>query len=65
MFVGLENSQVGRGTVFEEVPGSWWNEWAKWLKPYGGKMVAAPKKPGDGRKKPIEPAPGRYAKERL
>jgi polyhydroxyalkanoate synthase len=49
----------------KEVPGSWWNEWAKWVKPYGGKLVAAPKKPGDGRKKPIEPAPGRYAKERL
>jgi poly[(R)-3-hydroxyalkanoate] polymerase subunit PhaC len=47
-----------------EVPGSWWNEWSRWLKPYGGKTVAAPKKLGDGRKKPIEPAPGRYAKER-
>ncbi len=49
----------------KEMPGSWWNEWAKWLKPHGGKLAAAPKKPGDGRKKPIEPAPGRYAKERL
>jgi polyhydroxyalkanoate synthase len=48
----------------KEVPGSWWNEWAKWLKPHGGKLVAAPTKPGDGRKKPIEPAPGRYARER-
>jgi polyhydroxyalkanoate synthase subunit PhaC len=48
----------------KEVPGSWWNEWSKWLKPHGGKLVAAPKKPGDGRRKPIEPAPGRYAKER-
>jgi len=49
----------------KEMPGSWWNAWAKWQKPYGGKLVAAPKKLGDGRKKPIEPAPGRYAKERL
>ena len=48
----------------DEIPGSWWNEWSRWLKPYGGKLVAAPKKLGDGRKKPIEPAPGRYAKER-
>jgi polyhydroxyalkanoate synthase subunit PhaC len=48
----------------KEVPGSWWSEWAKWLKPYGGKQVAAPKKPGDARAKPIEPAPGRYVKER-
>ncbi len=31
----------------KEVPGSWWNAWTKWVKPYGGKMVAAPKKLGD------------------
>ena len=47
-----------------EVPGSWWAEWSKWLKPYGGKMVAARKKLGGARRKPIEPAPGRYARER-
>jgi polyhydroxyalkanoate synthase len=48
----------------KEMPGSWWPVWSKWLKPYGGKMVAARKKLGDGRHKPIEPAPGRYVKER-
>ena len=48
-----------------ELPGSWWNEWSKWLKPYGGKLVAAPRKLGGGKAKPIEPAPGRYAKERV
>ncbi|HEX7605352.1 MAG TPA: class I poly(R)-hydroxyalkanoic acid synthase, partial [Usitatibacter sp.] len=48
----------------KEVPGSWWTEWSKWLKPYGGKQVAAPKRLGDGKARPIEPAPGRYAKER-
>ena len=48
----------------KEIPGSWWNEWSRWLKPHGGKMVPARKKLGDGRKKPIEPAPGRYVKER-
>ncbi|MGZ5047490.1 MAG: PHA/PHB synthase family protein [Usitatibacter sp.] len=48
----------------KEIPGSWWNEWSKWLKPHGGPMVAARKKLGGGRRKPIEPAPGRYAKER-
>ncbi|MGZ5032379.1 MAG: PHA/PHB synthase family protein [Usitatibacter sp.] len=47
-----------------ELPGSWWNAWSRWIQPYGGKLVAAPKKLGDGRRKPIEPAPGRYAKER-
>jgi polyhydroxyalkanoate synthase len=49
----------------KEVPGSWWNAWSNWLKPHGGKLVPARKKLGDGRKKPIEPAPGRYAKERV
>jgi polyhydroxyalkanoate synthase len=48
----------------KEIPGSWWGEWAKWLKPFAGKLVPARKKLGGGRRKPIEPAPGRYAKER-
>ena len=47
-----------------EVPGSWWKEWSKWLAPHGAKMVPARKKLGGGKRKPIEPAPGRYAKER-
>jgi polyhydroxyalkanoate synthase len=48
-----------------EVPGSWWPAWSKWLKPFGGKMVAARSKLGSAKRKPIEPAPGRYAKERV
>ena len=48
----------------KEVPGSWWGEWMKWLKPQAGKLVPARKKLGGGKRKPIEPAPGRYAKER-
>ncbi|HUQ29518.1 MAG TPA: class I poly(R)-hydroxyalkanoic acid synthase [Usitatibacter sp.] len=49
----------------EERPGSWWVEWAKWLKPYGGKLVPARKKLGGARRKPLERAPGKYARERL
>ena len=49
----------------QELPGSWWNEWAKWKRPHGGKLVPARKKLGGGRRKPLEPAPGKYAKERL
>ena len=45
-----------------EHPGSWWPAWADWLKPLGGKLVPAPKTPGDRTHKPIEPAPGRYVK---
>jgi polyhydroxyalkanoate synthase len=47
-----------------EVPGSWWPEWSRWLEPHGGAMIAARKRLGDGKRKPIEPAPGRYARER-
>jgi polyhydroxyalkanoate synthase subunit PhaC len=46
----------------KEVPGSWWTEWAAWLKPHAGKMVAAPKGYGDRSHKAIEAAPGRYVK---
>jgi len=47
-----------------EYPGSWWPEWSTWLAPFGGKQVAAPKKPGNAMYKAIEPAPGRYVKEK-
>jgi polyhydroxyalkanoate synthase len=45
-----------------EHPGSWWPVWSDWLKQQSGKLVAAPKKPGDAKHPPIEPAPGRYVK---
>jgi polyhydroxyalkanoate synthase subunit PhaC len=46
----------------KEHPGSWWPDWASWLKPHAGKQVAAPKSYGKGKYKAIEPAPGRYVK---
>ncbi len=45
-----------------EHPGSWWTEWAEFLASHAGEQVAAPKKYGNTRYKPIEPAPGRYVK---
>jgi polyhydroxyalkanoate synthase len=45
-----------------EHPGSWWPRWSEWLKPHSGGLVNAPKKPGNARFKPIEPAPGRYVR---
>ncbi|MBX3623040.1 MAG: class I poly(R)-hydroxyalkanoic acid synthase [Rhizobacter sp.] len=48
-----------------EVPGSWWPDWDTWLKGHAGKQVPAPKVPGNRQYKPIEPAPGRYVKQKV
>jgi polyhydroxyalkanoate synthase len=46
-----------------ETPGSWWTDWADWLRGHGGKLVAPPKGYGKAPKYvAIEPAPGRYVK---
>ena len=45
----------------KEHPGSWWEHWHQWQSKRVGAKVKA-KKPGSSRYKPIEPAPGRYAK---
>ena len=44
-----------------ETPGSWWPHWDKWLSEKSGDMVPA-RKPGKGKLKAIEDAPGSYAK---
>lgn len=48
----------------KEHPGSWWTDWSAWLAPHGGAQVAAPKTPGSRKYKAIEPAPGRYVKQK-
>ncbi len=48
----------------KEHPGSWWTDWADWLKPNAGKQIAAPKAYGNRTHKVIEPAPGRYVKQK-
>jgi polyhydroxyalkanoate synthase subunit PhaC len=48
-------------------PGSWWTDWIAWLKPQSGTEVAArelTRAGAKGRRKPIEPAPGSYARMR-
>ncbi len=48
-----------------EIPGSWWPHWTKWLAPMGGDKVPARKKLGNKKYQEIEPAPGRYVKVRV
>jgi polyhydroxyalkanoate synthase subunit PhaC len=44
--------------------GSWWQDWNRWEKKYVGEKVAA-RKPGDGKLKVIEDAPGSYVTKRV
>jgi len=48
----------------KEIKGSWWPKWSEWLAKHAGGTRAAPAKPGNSKYKPIEPAPGRYVKQR-
>ncbi|MEK6593480.1 MAG: class I poly(R)-hydroxyalkanoic acid synthase [Pseudomonadota bacterium] len=45
-------------------PGSWWTHWSAWLERHGGSQVAARAVPASGRYAQIEPAPGRYVREK-
>ena len=47
-----------------EVCGSWWPFWSEWLARQAGGTRAAPSAPGSARYRPIEPAPGRYVKQK-
>ena len=47
----------------QEFPGSWWNDWDKWLSAKSGPKVAA-RVPGEGSLPAIEDAPGSYVKVR-
>jgi poly[(R)-3-hydroxyalkanoate] polymerase subunit PhaC len=47
-----------------ENKGSWWLHWSEWLAQFGGKQVAARGRLGNAKFAPIEPAPGRYVKEK-
>jgi len=66
---------IGKGTALPpdpqqwlqhatEHPGSWWTDWSQWLAGHAGPLKAAPRAPGNRVHKAIEPAPGRYVKQR-
>jgi polyhydroxyalkanoate synthase len=52
----LENAREERG--------SWWTFWSGWLARHAGGMRPAPSAPGSARYRPLEPAPGRYVKQK-
>ncbi len=45
-------------------PGSWWSHWSAWLSNHAGPMLQAPESAGSRDHPPIEPAPGRYVKDK-
>ncbi|MBV8473468.1 MAG: class I poly(R)-hydroxyalkanoic acid synthase [Hyphomicrobiales bacterium] len=47
----------------EEHPGSWWVDWAEWVKAQAPEQVA-PREPGAGKLKPLGDAPGEYVRVR-
>ena len=47
-----------------EAKGSWWPRWSTWLKSYADGEQAARRDLGTAAHPPIEPAPGRYVKEK-
>ena len=48
----------------QEKPGSWWPDWDAWLKQRTTGTIPAPANPGNETYPVIEPAPGRYVKEK-
>jgi polyhydroxyalkanoate synthase len=61
---GLPATSKDWFTKAKEHPGSWWPDWDAWLESHAGKLVAAPKGYGNRSHKAIEPAPGRYVKQK-
>ncbi len=45
----------------QELAGSWWPDWQRWVSGYAGETVPA-RQPGDGGLPAIEDAPGRYVR---
>ncbi|QLC25021.1 class I poly(R)-hydroxyalkanoic acid synthase [Parasphingopyxis algicola] len=50
----------------KETPGSWWPDWLDWLAGHSGEQVAVKgaRKPGKGKLKALEDAPGSYVRTR-
>jgi polyhydroxyalkanoate synthase len=60
----LEEDADGWLRAAEKHNGSWWTDWRDWVARFGGDKVPA-RKPGAGKLKVLEDAPGSFAKFRL
>jgi polyhydroxyalkanoate synthase len=60
----LESDPQGWFDGAEEKPGSWWPDWDAWMRRHSSGVIPAPAQQGNARYSPIEPAPGRYVKEK-
>jgi len=63
------NGKLGKGyagwqKTAEYHEGSWWVAWSEKLKEKSGEQIPAPQFPGNQKYMEIEPAPGKYVKER-
>ncbi|MGC0018494.1 class I poly(R)-hydroxyalkanoic acid synthase [Ralstonia pseudosolanacearum] len=61
---GLPDSAEAWLDGAKEHPGSWWPDWSAWLAKHAGAQKAAPKRYGNADHPVIEPAPGRYVKQK-
>ena len=48
----------------EEKSGSWWPDWDAWMKQHSNGIIPAPEQQGNAQYPIIEPAPGRYVKQK-
>jgi polyhydroxyalkanoate synthase len=48
----------------KEQKGSWWPTWSRWLEQFKGGSRSAPQKTGSAQHHAIEPAPGRYVRQK-
>ncbi len=44
--------------------GSWWPDWDRWIRKYAGRKTSPARRPGDGKLKALEDAPGSYVRVR-
>jgi polyhydroxyalkanoate synthase len=50
--------------IAQQIDGSWWPDWMRWLAERSGERIAAPENPGNKHFKPKTPAPRKYVLEK-